>query len=203
MDSVCDKSDAGSSCSSTDSDEALASLLGLPSFFIGSAVDTASPLSFSISSEAEEFYEELAQTYACTGIARLPCNISRSALESCTASATYSKDTLKCYENIPRSKYGNSPDDDNDDKNSNSGNSNGTNQHTLVRTLTRVEKFLTTGEWSDLSSVIIRAAERVTGMEGLRVFKEKLNYKPPGGKGFAPHLDGGHVRSRIDSSMQV
>ena len=27
-------------------------------------------------------------------------------------------------------------------------------------------------------------------MEGLRVFKEKLNYKPPGGKGFAPHLDG-------------
>ena len=58
------------------------------------------------------------------------------------------------------------------------------------RTLTRLENFVDTHEeWKQLCHGYLR--DTISAVVGQRMvlYKEKLNLKPPGGSGFAPHLD--------------
>jgi hypothetical protein len=59
-----------------------------------------------------------------------------------------------------------------------------------TRVLTRLEHFVDAHEgWSDLCHNYLRKlASGASGVE-MVLYKEKLNMKPPGGSGFAPHLD--------------
>jgi len=56
--------------------------------------------------------------------------------------------------------------------------------------LTRIENFVDDHEgWSDLCHVYLqKLVSETLGIE-MVLYKEKLNIKPPGGSGFAPHLD--------------
>mmetsp|Transcript_26860 Transcript_26860/g.30742 ORF Transcript_26860/g.30742 Transcript_26860/m.30742 type:complete len:407 (-) Transcript_26860:79-1299(-) len=58
------------------------------------------------------------------------------------------------------------------------------------RELTRFENFVTNHSgWKDLCyNYITKCISAIMGQE-MVLFKEKLNLKPPGGSGFAPHLD--------------
>jgi ectoine hydroxylase-related dioxygenase (phytanoyl-CoA dioxygenase family) len=57
------------------------------------------------------------------------------------------------------------------------------------RKVTRLENFVPTHhEWSTLCAYIGHLASIICG-QPMVLFKEKLNLKPPGGSGFAPHLD--------------
>ena len=58
------------------------------------------------------------------------------------------------------------------------------------RVLTRLEHFVDAHPgWSDLCHTHLRElASEVSGVE-MVLYKEKLNVKPPGGSGYAPHLD--------------
>ena len=58
------------------------------------------------------------------------------------------------------------------------------------RELTRFENFVNSHPgWHDLChSYLTKCISEITGEE-MVLFKEKLNLKPPGGSGFAPHLD--------------
>lgn len=58
------------------------------------------------------------------------------------------------------------------------------------RSLTRLEHFVDSHPgWSDLChNYLQRLVSKVLGVE-MVLYKEKLNLKPPGGSGFAPHLD--------------
>ena len=57
------------------------------------------------------------------------------------------------------------------------------------RTITRFENFVEThDEWKRLTAYIGRLASIIC-QQPMVLFKEKLNLKPPGGSGFAPHLD--------------
>ena len=63
------------------------------------------------------------------------------------------------------------------------------------RTLTRFENFVNDhDDWNKLSRDYIRRLVSMTLQEPHVLFKEKLNLKPPGGSGFAPHLDGPSLR---------
>ena len=59
-----------------------------------------------------------------------------------------------------------------------------------VRTLTRLERFVQSHpQWSQLAQEYLPLLlEPIVGCPVV-LFKEKLNLKPPGGSGFAPHLD--------------
>lgn len=58
------------------------------------------------------------------------------------------------------------------------------------RTLTRLENFVDTHEeWSNLCHGYLSDILSVVLNTKMVLFKEKLNLKPPGGSGFAPHLD--------------
>lgn len=63
------------------------------------------------------------------------------------------------------------------------------------RTLTRLENFVDIHEgWSDLCHNYLRKIlSAALGVE-MVLYKEKLNLKPPGGSGFAPHLDSPSLR---------
>jgi 2-aminoethylphosphonate dioxygenase len=63
------------------------------------------------------------------------------------------------------------------------------------RTLTRLENFVDShSEWSELcNDYLRRCLSHALGME-MTLYKEKLNMKPPGGSGFAPHLDAPSLR---------
>jgi hypothetical protein len=63
------------------------------------------------------------------------------------------------------------------------------------RTLTRLENFVDTHTgWNELCHVYLRRIVSVALGEEMVLFKEKLNLKPPGGSGFAPHLDSPSLR---------
>lgn len=63
-----------------------------------------------------------------------------------------------------------------------------------TRKITRFEDFVRThDEWTKLCDYIGRLVSIVCGRP-MALFKEKLNLKPPGGSGFAPHLDGPSLR---------
>lgn len=58
------------------------------------------------------------------------------------------------------------------------------------RVLTRFENFVNYhSEWKQITDYVAVCCSILTGEE-MVLFKEKLNLKPPGGNGFAPHLDG-------------
>jgi hypothetical protein len=60
----------------------------------------------------------------------------------------------------------------------------------LRRTLTRFENFVNHHEeWNKLCRDYLCRLISVVVEEQYALFKEKLNLKPPGGSGFAPHLD--------------
>jgi ectoine hydroxylase-related dioxygenase (phytanoyl-CoA dioxygenase family) len=63
------------------------------------------------------------------------------------------------------------------------------------RTLTRLENFVNThAGWNYLCrNYLRRCVSAVVGTE-MVLYKEKLNLKPPGGSGFAPHLDSPSLR---------
>jgi Phytanoyl-CoA dioxygenase (PhyH) len=82
---------------------------------------------------------------------------------------------------------------------------------TQKRVLTRLENFVDAHEgWSDLChSYIPQLLSKVVGGDDCRgsdsgsdmvLYKEKLNIKPPGGSGFAPHLDTPSLRIAFGSS---
>ena len=66
---------------------------------------------------------------------------------------------------------------------------------TKRRVLTRFENFVDSHQgWSQLCHGYLRQClSAALGVE-MTLFKEKLNLKPPGGSGFAPHLDGPSLR---------
>lgn len=67
------------------------------------------------------------------------------------------------------------------------------------RTVTRFENFVKThGEWTRLCDYIGRITSIICG-QPMVLFKEKLNLKPPGGSGFAPHLDTPSLRVALGS----
>ena len=58
------------------------------------------------------------------------------------------------------------------------------------RTLTRMENFVASHPiWSELCHSYLQQIVSIVMGEEMVLFKEKLNIKPPGGSGFAPHLD--------------
>ena len=69
------------------------------------------------------------------------------------------------------------------------------------RTLTRLENFVDHHPgWSHLCHTYLRRCISELMGEEMVLFKEKLNLKPPGGSGFAPHLDGPSLRVAIAPS---
>jgi ectoine hydroxylase-related dioxygenase (phytanoyl-CoA dioxygenase family) len=68
------------------------------------------------------------------------------------------------------------------------------------QTLTRLEHFVDSHEgWSELChNYLRRLLSAVLGTE-MVLYKEKLNLKPPGGSGFAPHLDSPSLRVALGS----
>ncbi|KAG7348417.1 phytanoyl-CoA dioxygenase family protein [Nitzschia inconspicua] len=63
------------------------------------------------------------------------------------------------------------------------------------RTLTRLENFVDTHPgWKDLCCGYLRQLLSAALGTEMVLFKEKLNLKPPGGSGFAPHLDSPSLR---------
>ena len=63
------------------------------------------------------------------------------------------------------------------------------------RTLTRLENFVDNHQgWNDLCHGYIRQILSVVLGTEMVLYKEKLNLKPPGGSGFAPHLDSPSLR---------
>ena len=63
------------------------------------------------------------------------------------------------------------------------------------RTLTRLENFVNAHEgWNDLCRNYLRRCVSVALGTEMVLYKEKLNLKPPGGSGFAPHLDAPSLR---------
>jgi ectoine hydroxylase-related dioxygenase (phytanoyl-CoA dioxygenase family) len=69
------------------------------------------------------------------------------------------------------------------------------------RTLTRLENFVNHHErWRDMClGYICSVVSAVVGTE-MVLYKEKLNLKPPGGSGFAPHLDTPSLRVALGDS---
>lgn len=66
------------------------------------------------------------------------------------------------------------------------------------RTLTRLENFVAGhDEWQQLCRDYIQPLVSTIIGEPLLLFKEKLNLKPPGGAGFAPHLDTPSLRMAL------
>mmetsp|Transcript_8579 Transcript_8579/g.21130 ORF Transcript_8579/g.21130 Transcript_8579/m.21130 type:complete len:362 (-) Transcript_8579:1158-2243(-) len=68
------------------------------------------------------------------------------------------------------------------------------------KTLTRLENFVDNHPgWSELChGYLRRILSAALGVE-MVLFKEKLNLKPPGGSGFAPHLDSPSLRIALGS----
>ena len=63
------------------------------------------------------------------------------------------------------------------------------------RVLTRLENFVNLHDgWSQLCNGYLRQCLSVALGKEMTLFKEKLNLKPAGGSGFAPHLDGPSLR---------
>ena len=63
------------------------------------------------------------------------------------------------------------------------------------RVLTRLENFVNHhDEWSRLCHGHLRQCISAVAGEEMVLYKEKLNLKPPGGSGFAPHLDAPSLR---------
>lgn len=68
------------------------------------------------------------------------------------------------------------------------------------RTLTRLENFVENHEgWKHLCYGFLQDCISALWGEPMVLFKEKLNLKPPGGSGFAPHLDGPSLRVALGS----
>lgn len=57
------------------------------------------------------------------------------------------------------------------------------------RELTRLENLNAHPEWNDLCNNYLRRLISATLQTDMLLFKSKLNLKPPGGSGFAPHVD--------------
>ena len=76
--------------------------------------------------------------------------------------------------------------------------SNGDTQISERRELTRFENFVDNHDgWHELChSYIARCVSVICGEEMI-LYKEKLNLKPPGGSGFAPHLDSPSLRTAL------
>jgi len=72
---------------------------------------------------------------------------------------------------------------------------NGDTQIHERRELTRFENFVSNHEsWRDLcNGYLAKCVSAICGEEMI-LYKEKLNLKPPGGSGFAPHLDSPSLR---------
>ncbi|CAB9505042.1 phytanoyl-CoA dioxygenase [Seminavis robusta] len=67
------------------------------------------------------------------------------------------------------------------------------------RTLTRLENFVDYHDgWKSLCHGYLRRVISALLGEEMVLFKEKLNLKPPGGSGFAPHLDGPSLRVALE-----
>lgn len=63
------------------------------------------------------------------------------------------------------------------------------------RSLTRLENFVNTHEgWNDLCRNYLRRCVSAALGTDMVLYKEKLNLKPTGGSGFAPHLDSPSLR---------
>ncbi len=72
---------------------------------------------------------------------------------------------------------------------------------TMHRKLTRLEDFVNNhDEWKELChGYLAKCVSSIIGEE-MVLYKEKLNFKPPGGSGFAPHLDSPSLRIAFGDS---
>ena len=167
------------------SDEALCEILGLTSLK-GVAMDEndkefgprASPLNSKNESGIPEYTPsalpaELRQVYGSESVCIFPRDLSIPAevMRRLTDELVWGRDVDvdKTYETIRVMKNG---------------------EIEERRTLTRLENFVNHHKgWNELCHVYLqRCISDIMGTE-MVLYKEKLNLKPPGGSGFAPHLD--------------
>ena len=150
-------------------DDALLEMLGLPTLSLSTEIDTSAPSHSETSCVISPSLDpsSLLLEYESKGIVKLPLHVPRKLLNAATLQTTFSAHPLKTYETINSQKH-----------------------------LTRCEKFVDLKSSSDDTvpwSSIISSLEEISSAvlkKPQHIFKEKLNYKPPKGKGFAPHLDG-------------
>ena len=167
--------------SNNSSDEALLDMLGLPS--MGSIPPNAeehrvSPLPVLSDSELQSLAIDhgLMETYKTDSVCILPhqCSISAEHMRRLTEELVWGGDGVQAdrtYETV--SVY-----------NKQKG------EVYPKKCLTRLEHFVDAHPaWSELChNYLRRAVSAALGMK-MVLYKEKLNLKPPGGSGFAPHLD--------------
>ena len=165
--------------SGLDADDALCEILGLPSLDgVKDADDDVShggaPNECGLPKcpSLEDMATEMQHLYKSESVCMLPPSISVSAvvMRRLTDELVFGKDGVdKTYETIRVLKHG---------------------QIEERRTLTRLENFVNHHEgWRELCHVYLKECiSTVCGTE-MVLFKEKLNLKPPGGSGFAPHVD--------------
>jgi hypothetical protein len=165
--------------SDTDEDDALCEILGLTS--LDGVADANDDVSNGARNEGvvpkcpslDHFAAELQQLYKSESVCILPQSMSVPALvmRRLTDELVFGKDVRvdKTYETIRVLKHG---------------------QIEERRTLTRLENFVDHHEgWRELCHVYLKECISTICGTDMVLFKEKLNLKPPGGSGFAPHVD--------------
>ena len=162
-------------------DEALLEVLGLASLSVVEDAQEASPAQpndpdsaiFPWNDEIRSSLCEQRQQYELEGVVILPLRIPDSFMRRITDEIVWSGGDKafpadKSYETIRLMRRG---------------------EIVEKRTLTRLENFVNGHpEWKKLCDYLGKLISEVMGKQ-MVLYKEKLNIKPPGGSGFAPHLD--------------
>jgi ectoine hydroxylase-related dioxygenase (phytanoyl-CoA dioxygenase family) len=185
IDGKCDNTNDCDDSSAASSDEALLEMLGLSSLkevaivieeSIGNGRNQQSPLPTISNDRLQEIAATLHQQYVEESVCIFPpeCSIPANHMRKLTEELVWGGPSIQAdrtYENIQIvKKHG------------------GTIEHR--RTLTRLENFVDAHEgWSDLCHEYLRRLVSAALGTEMVLYKEKLNLKPPGGSGFAPHLD--------------
>lgn len=172
------KPDEGSEADIDSGDEALLEMLGLASLDVSDDHDEdghTDPLQLT-SSEISALVEsnQLSKNFATDSVCIFPPELSLRSeyMRKITDELVWGGDRIQAdrtYETIQVYK-------------------NGAMEHR--RTLTRLENFVHAHEeWKQLCHGYLRDTLSAVVGQQMVLYKEKLNLKPPGGSGFAPHLD--------------
>ena len=180
---------AGDDSSVASSDEALLEMLGLSSLKEVATVSdendarnyqSQSPLPSISDKRLRQIAGPLHQQYLHESVCIFPqeCSISADHMRKLTEELVWGGPSIqadKTFENIKVLK------------------TNGAIEHR--RTLTRLEHFVDAhAGWSELCHDYLKRIVSAALDTEMVLYKEKLNLKPPGGSGFAPHLDSPSLR---------
>ena len=165
--------DASDDAGNDSSDDALLEMLGLPSLAI-STTTTPLPLPPQLSdldALPTEQFQSLRESYNSTGLARLSTPALTPFLPTHASLLKITSEII--YSPLPTILR--------------------THETTTTKVLTRLENFVTVHPtWTSIcgsKGTLSTLLGRLFNTAPWPLYKEKLNLKPPGGKGFAPHLD--------------